>query len=502
MFEAGLERMVCKSDIKRSGLTVVDMRDAWAPSLLGGDNDDELPAFRATYLQIATEHDSQGRELAPLDALSEQYGVTPSFAVVRSRLADTRRHTCHADAKGNVRRILVCEGFLDGDTKLATGLELFQRRHFLVPTGKLDRETQETLDLDSRELDYRLALRILRERVADAAGLIEDGTAGAGPVEIMGRQLEPKAYRTARGHQDSLPFAAVDLIGVATDAAAKALGWTDADAVQAFFEAHPQGIRAAFALPPVPAYHSKHMALSVEVDRGDVYYDEEPKRRGGGKRPTITLYVDDNGTLRPLVRWPTTIGGWSEVTDEAGNVKEVWKESDVGPRVWRKLYAAPTWLPPESTPDKDLVAKLPNGTYELKTTVMGPGPRAAYGMMMLQHEKDLGDGKWWTNSIGTHGSANVASVQGGTSHGCHRLYNLQAVRLGSFLLKHRKHDVKGEERIDWNRKVDIGDQHFEAQVDSRGFLYELTPPVPVTVTEGTIKTARREPSTRSAPASE
>ena len=80
-----------------------------------------------------------------------------------------------------------------------------------------------------------------------------------------------------------------------------------------------------------------------------------PFRRIVPHRPTLVLYVDDHGTKRPLVRWPTTIGGWADQRLPDGTLVQRWKESDVGPRIWRDIYAGPTWLPPKSTPDKELV---------------------------------------------------------------------------------------------------------------------------------------------------
>src|SRR5262249_27393498 len=178
----------------------------------------------------------------------------------------------------------------------------------------------------------------------------------------------------------------------------------------------------------------------AEIDRGDIWYDDEPPpfRRIPVHRPALILYVDDNGTKRPLIRWPTTIGGWADQRMADGDLVQRWKESDVGPRVWRDLYAGPTWLPPPSTPDRDLVKNLYNGGhYGLKTEVMGPGPHAAYGMMLLVHHEviKLKDGteRFDDNGIGTHGSASVTSIVNGTSHGCHRLYNQLAVPLPPFL---------------------------------------------------------------------
>ena len=83
-------------------------------------------------------------------------------------------------------------------------------------------------------------------------------------------------------------------------------------------------------------------------------------------RPNLVLYVNDGGTRRPLVRWATTIGGWSDVL-VGGSVVQRWKESDVGPRIWRDLYAAPTWIPPYSTPDRDLVKWVGPGRWEIFT---------------------------------------------------------------------------------------------------------------------------------------
>ena len=59
------------------------------------------------------------------------------------------------------------------------------------------------MQIDSRELDFRLALRVLRERVVDATGLVEDGTAQTGPLPILGRMLDPEAMRSARARHAS-----------------------------------------------------------------------------------------------------------------------------------------------------------------------------------------------------------------------------------------------------------------------------------------------------------
>jgi hypothetical protein len=123
--------------------------------------------------------------------------------------------------------------------------------------------------------------------------------------------------------------------------------------------------------------------------------------------------------------------------------------------------------------------------------------------VLLEHYQvvKLKDGteRFDDNGIGTHGSSTVTSIVHGTSHGCHRLYNQLAVRLADFLLKHRDHVAKGQ-TTEWYRRRINYKGTFMAKVDTRGYLYELTPPVQVNVLKGTIRSTRKIPPTNSAPA--
>jgi hypothetical protein len=141
------------------------------------------------------------------------------------------------------------------------------------------------------------------------------------------------------------------------------------------------------------------------------------------------------------------------------------------------------------------VRDLGDDRWDLKTEVLGPGPHAAFGMMLLLHE----GAQFEEAGIGTHGSASVVSIVDGTSHGCHRLYNQLAVRLGDFLLHHRDHVVKGDQPVHYRRIVNYHGT-FLAQVDTLGFLYELTPPIPINVLKGNILSSRKVPPRASAPA--
>src|SRR5213078_5077430 len=93
--EGGRERgLVCPDDPAARGLVVVDLQDAWVPRLFAPQGE-ATPTYRAIYLAQATERDAAGRPIDPTDALGELYGVLPSLAIVRARLADEPRHLCN-----------------------------------------------------------------------------------------------------------------------------------------------------------------------------------------------------------------------------------------------------------------------------------------------------------------------------------------------------------------------------------------------------------------------
>lgn len=451
-------------------------------------------------LKVWLERERGKRKLPDLAAL----GRIKSF---KKSVAYYQRVAAEHLAVQVAQRHLVCERLLKDkwtDGRLiwltADAIDFYQRANFLLPDGSLDDETREALAAGSRELAFRAALRMLRERVVDATGLLEDGTAGDGPALVLGRALDPEEMRHAKGHAP-LPHAAADLIAPATEAAARHLGWTGPAEARAWLaRGADRPARVAIALPPLPAYHGAHMDLVAEIDRGDVWYDRQPRSHAPQRRPALIIYAVVDAQRVPLVRWPSTIGGWADERMPSGRVKKQWKESEVGARVWREIYAAPTWNPPPSTPDKDLVRNLWNGNYRLKDEIFGPGPRSAYGMAMIILHQPVKRSKtrirYDDHGIRIHGSASVTSVVRGTSHGCHRLLNHLAVRLSSFLLAHRDHTRRGQTRDLWRRTVRHKGQVFKARTDTRGFLYELTPPVPVTVLPGRILSERKRPYPR------
>ena len=85
------------------------------------------------------------------------------------------------------------------------------------------------------------------------------------------------------------------------------------------------------------------------------------------------------------------------------------------------------------------------------------------------------------------------------SHGCHRLYNMNAVRVFSFILQHRPYVRHGQTEIGWRKVFDWEGKEMRMALDTRGYEYELETPIHVEVTEGNIRGARKKPVTELMP---
>jgi hypothetical protein len=558
---------ICRDEAAGRGLTVIDLDEGWVPPVLAPDPAGTGPSYRATYLALAQERFSDAGsdgKLAASDRYLELYGIEPTFAVVRGRLADDVRHRCHegvddtalaalsvrvaeqskADALAQIARAkalrtglerdrrraklpdldalaaqrpevrrqvdrlvaaetyvaavraaqvhLACDGLfmfppIEGAYTWQTSnvIETFQRGAMILPTGVLDGPTRDALVLESRERDFRTALRVLRARVVAATGLVEDGSAGAGQARVLDRELEPEGTWRVRGHEP-LDGAAPDLISAATEAAARALGWRDPASTLAFLvEARTRDV--AVPLPPLPAYHSAAMTLSAQIDRGDVWHESTPRWHDARRRPALIVYAMDGERRIPLARWPTTIGGWQNEKIASGDIVKEWKESPVGHRVWRDIYVGPTWLPPNTTPDRELVRST-DGRVVLAREAFGPSYRAAFGLVAFPHlaeERERGEPVLEYRGVRTHGTGNVTSIARGVSHGCHRVLGMHAIRLADFVLAHEPYVRRGDERTYYRRVVrDRG--RFPVAIDSLGYRIELASPIPVDVLPGRI----------------
>lgn len=495
----------CLDEAVREGWVVVDLSDAWVPRALVDT------AYAETWRALADGRIADAPQAGPRaasDAFFEPWGITPTLRLLRARLGDSRRHACHAlvddralaaltadlaagarakDAVAALQGHLVCDGLLDvkdADTGFggatARALAAWQRMEGLIgPFGALDAHARDRLLLSSEERDLQALLRALRERVVDAQALLEDGTAAGLQHEVVGRRLDPDRHRPPL-RQRSGGGAAPDVIGATTDAAARALGFTSSAAARRALDALPWQGPVALPLPPAPVWHGAAMELSARIERGATTPSGLPLPRG--PRPAFQLITVVDGEERPLVLWPTTVGGLQrEKIGEAIVQKE--KPSPTGVFAWRWLWVAPAWYPPPTTPDDELLLRTAHGVV-VNEEGIGPGYRSAYGLVMLQHHQAGAQrpGSLSDTGVRTHGTGDVESViVGAVSHGCHRLLPLHALRLGGFLLAHRAHGMAQEIDEGWSRDLRSGGKVLHVERKVRGTRIELTPPVSVFV---------------------
>ncbi|HEY4117103.1 MAG TPA: hypothetical protein VGM56_04585 [Byssovorax sp.] len=486
------ERHACNQAIDNEPLlAVTGAIDPWRAR----DKQQSDVAYAKT-LRTSLDAERARQRLDSIDALKHDRIFASKYAAyqrVHGRISAIMRTQEHLKCE-RLLKAKAPEGIVDYAT--AEAIKAYQRKHMIV-SWELDQETLATLSTDSRELDYRGVLRALRERVVDATGLIEDGSARNERGLVLGRQLDAEAFRTWR--EDPLDIGAPDLVSPATEAAARALGWTGPAEARAFFEAHASDLasmRVAVRLPDAPSYDGKHMDLRAVIDRGDVYYDFPWTKQGALKlpsvehRPSITLLARIGDKDVALMRWPTTIGGWKAERTHPREVMMVYKESPAGPRIWRDLIASPVWIPPENAPKREIVRARYNDSYVLNTDLFGPSYASAFGLVKLVHLREAhqrtGDTVLQDEGVGTHGSVSYDSIHHGSSHGCHRLFNHESVRLGDFLLKHRNHEAKGVIELGYGRQVAWQHKSLTLKMEKGGFRYELTPPVPVEVLRGRI----------------
>lgn len=424
-------------------------------------------------------------------------------------------------AFAEVEKRLVCEGLLDPakhkegsyDGPMRSAVLNFQQKNAIFAQADLTRATLAAMTRSPLQNDFMALERVLAERAAHAGAIIEDGSAiEAMPQPARNQPRTPPTYKNAAGEEVAVP----DLIGEATHALMARLGLVGPASALAFFKRHPaadfHSLRAAVRFPALPEYYGPAMDLVAEIDRGDVWYDLPFDPKGNRlpqpreRFPTFTLFVRWRGEKVPLVSWRTTIGGWRSELASDGEEYYRYKESDVGPRVWRHIVAAPVWLPPISTPLAAMVkTKWVAGGYPrvVNYDETGPGYLSAYGLVAGIHEqmrrKPGGELAFFDNGIRTHGSFDYLSLRGRFSHGCHRLYNNSAVRLFSFVLAHRHAKALGAMTLGFRRTFYWQGEVYDMRLPTRGFYFELQPPLPVETLKGTIKGTLQQPITHYVP---
>lgn len=602
---------------QKDGLTVIDLSDDWLPVVFSETPDKPQP-LRPYLLDLANGRMRGDKAYARPreDRYFEAFGVFPSLNLVRRRLASSKRHACHDRVKDKAleelpprnvippeepekvpnpdpakaaetpmvltgrtisprpltpaeKRAVIamqahlrCEDLLSGkatpgrmDRRTVAGLQIYQRLLMLADSGRVDLDTRTALLADSREHDFRALLRALRERVVDATGLLEDGSALGAQGQVQGRTLDSTEFQPLAKQADAPPPSppppppasaapaqaptgqapakpaavaeapaktitpAPDLIAPATHAASQALGWTSPDTALTSTlgpgAAPPPGAKkgrkaarkgpaplpAAIAvrLPPLPPYHGPKMELRAEIDRGEVVLARPELDKNGHKkwkppvsdRPTLTLYARVGKDEVALARWPTTIGGWKTIQKRDGTMALKYKESVTGDALWPEVLATPTWHPAPGMPTRKLLIKR-GDTWEPKTEIMGPGYRAAYGLVAIVHQQiegknEQGEPQLVDHLIRTHGTPAYRSVKRGESSGCHRLHNHLALRLAGFLVRHRENVREGLVPEDYVRKMEYQGQQVALESENKGYRFKLTPPVKVTVLDGDVR---------------
>lgn len=241
------------------------------------------------------------------------------------------------------------------------------------------------------------------------------------------------------------------------------------------------------------------MDLRAEIDRGEVVLARPALDKDGKKkwkppvsdRPTLTLFARAGDHDIALCRWPTTIGGWKAIQQSDGKMALKYKASVTGDAIWPEILATPTWHPAPGMPTRRLLVKTRDG-FAPKTEVIGPGYRAAYGLAAITHlqiegRDEQGQPILMDHRIRTHGSAAYRSVKRGESSGCHRLHNHLLLRLGGFLVRHHTHVRNGIVPEDYVRHLVYKGHEVDLKDDNKGYRFQLTPPIPVTVLDGDVR---------------
>ncbi len=438
-------------------------------------------------------------------------GALAGSSAYRALVRAYRRAQVRVEVINQVQLRLRCEGLLgEGehyrrrvfDYVTHRALSRFERKHMIFGWGQIYGKTRAYLGSPPLLNNYRALLRVLAERVADSLGIIEDGS-------VLGVKGIDASYREG-GKKHQVP----DLIGLFTKRLAKTLNLDDPAKALAFFKAQRPDLfkhfRVGLRLPALPPYYGDKMKFLVEIHRGDVWYDYpydaagKKRRQPRSRYPHLVLYTIWKDQKIPLVRWQTTIGGWRKEHKD-GKVYLKYKNSDVGPRVWRDIVAAPVWIPPESTPPSALVTREKvdgKWVWRVKREEIGPSYLSAYGLVAAYHLQKIGEGRralWRDNGIRTHGSVAYMSIFGGFSHGCHRLHNHLAVRLFSFILRHSSFRRRGQVPLRYGRTFSYKGHRYQIVLHTRGYYYTLNKPLSVFVTEGRVRGKVKEPIERYMP---
>ena len=202
-------------------------------------------ARRQCHRRRRRRHDA-GRRRVPAPPVPREAAIAKlrEDPKLRARVDRYARGQARLRAVRAVQARLVCEGLLSARSRYTSGmydlqtheaLAIWERKHDIFGWGFLGGETLETLLRPTRELAFETFKRTLAERVADAAGIVEDGSINAA------RRKNPPTWRDAAGVTQPVP----DLIGDHVTALLAAIGVATPEDMVAFLRSHKDAARRA-----------------------------------------------------------------------------------------------------------------------------------------------------------------------------------------------------------------------------------------------------------------
>ena len=325
------------------------------------------------------------------------------------------------------------------DTVMRKAVVDFQQKHTLIEQADLKRSTLEALARPLLENDFAALQRVLAERAAHAGGIIEDGSIPPTDDAIPAATAVATRSRIWSAPRRPRCSRALDI----ADARGRGGVLSPAHAGRPALAARRRALSAAARVLRRPG---SPMELAAEIDRGDVWYDFpfDAARRAPAAAARALPVVH---AVREVAR---RAGAAGELADHRRRLAlragvgrpGVLSLQRVGRRAARlAAHRRRAGLDPAAGVAARLDGEGEKGQRRVREgdqlrrdrPRLSVGLRAGGGDPRADAQGRVGH-TYFDNGIRTHGSFDYTSLRGRFSHGCHRLYNNQAVRMFSFVL--------------------------------------------------------------------
>ena len=201
---------------------------------------------------------------------------------------------------------------------------------------------------------------------------------------------------------------------------------------------------------PVPAYHAQPVRLRAEIDRGDVWtsypFDAEGRPRPSPSRTGQPLRFSSRPTparsRSSAGRRQSARGNRRRSTTTPRPFATRRRPSDDGTGAISSRRRHGSLRPPPPTGSSCGEDRTGGGCRMKSESARVPISVRAGGFVPPPGDRDQRRRIEYADiDIRTHGSANYRSILRGSSHGCHRLFNHLAIRLG-VRPRHAEHTVR------------------------------------------------------------